>query len=88
MLTQRSGLIVWVNDLKAAGKQLERFGSIHYLSKKMHYVVIYLNADRVDETMKQISRLHFVKKVEKSFRNEIKTEYTSNVPDKTRFYSL
>ncbi|WP_248926463.1 YlbG family protein [Paenibacillus hamazuiensis] len=88
MLTQRSGFIVWVNDLKAAAKQLERFGSIHYISKKLHYVVMYTYADRVEETMKQVSRLHFVKKVERSYRNEIKTEYNSNMPDKTRFYSL
>jgi uncharacterized protein YlbG (UPF0298 family) len=88
MLTPRSGLIIWVNDVKAAGKQLERFGIIHYISKKLHYVVLYTYADRVEETIKQISRLSFVKKVERSYRNEIKTEYNSNMPDKTRFYSL
>ncbi|RAV19932.1 YlbG family protein [Paenibacillus contaminans] len=87
MLTQRSGLIVWVNDLKPA-KNLERFGSIHYMSKKMHYVVMYIHADKLDETVRNIQKLPYVKKVERSFRNEIKTEYSRNVPDKTRSYTV
>jgi uncharacterized protein YlbG (UPF0298 family) len=88
LLTKRTGLIIWVSDLKAAGKQLERFGIIHYISKKLHYVVLYTYADRIEETTKQIQRLNFVKKVERSYRNEIKTEYSSNAQDKTRFYSM
>ncbi|WP_409341091.1 YlbG family protein [Paenibacillus sp. MBLB4367] len=87
MLTQRSGLIVWVNDLKPA-KNLERFGSIHYMSKKMHYVVMYIHADKLDETVRNIQKLPYVKKVERSYRNEIKTEYSRNVPDKTRSYTV
>ncbi|MBO9609110.1 MAG: YlbG family protein [Paenibacillaceae bacterium] len=87
MLTERTGLIVWVNDLKPA-KNLERFGTIHYISKKMHYVVLYIHAAKLEETLKHMQRLPYVKKVEPSYRNEIKTEYSSNVPDKTRFYSL
>jgi uncharacterized protein YlbG (UPF0298 family) len=86
MFTERTGLIIWVNDVKAA-KSLERYGMIHYISKKMQYVVMYLNADRVDDTIRNVQKLSFVKKVERSFRTEIKTEYSSNIPDKTRFYT-
>ncbi len=86
MFTERAGLIVWVNDLKSA-KNLERYGTIHYISKRMHYVVMYVNADRSEDTMKQLQKLPFVKKIERSYRNEIKTEYNSNIPDKTRFYT-
>ncbi|MDF2924519.1 MAG: hypothetical protein K0R57_3433 [Paenibacillaceae bacterium] len=80
MITGRTGLIVWVNDVKPA-KNLERFGSIHYISKKMSYVVLYTYTDKLDETMKGLQRLPYVKKVERSYRNEIQTEYTSSTPD-------
>lgn len=87
MFSERVGYIIWVSDLKAA-RSLEKYGSVHYMSRKMHYVVMYMNADRADEVIRNIQRFSFVKKVERSYRNEIKTEYTSNEPDKSRFYSL
>ncbi|WP_438446738.1 YlbG family protein [Gorillibacterium sp. sgz5001074] len=86
MITERTGLIVWLNDVKPA-KNLERFGSIHYISKKMQYVVLYTFTEKLEETLKGLQRLPYVKKVEQSFRNEIKTEYNSNIPDRTRFYT-
>jgi uncharacterized protein YlbG (UPF0298 family) len=87
MFTDRSGLIVWVNDVKAA-RNLDKYGSLHYISKKMHYAVLYVNTDKMDEIVRNLMRLPYVKKVERSYRNEIKTEYNSNMPDKTRFYTL
>ncbi|MDF2670914.1 MAG: hypothetical protein K0R67_3220 [Paenibacillus sp.] len=86
MFPERTGLIIWVNDLKSV-KHLERFGSIHYASKRMHYVVIYMNADKAEEATKAIQKYPFVKKVERSMRNEIPTEYNSNVPDKSKLYT-
>lgn len=87
MMTERTGLIVWVNDVKSA-KGLERYGTIHYISKKMHYVAMYVHAEREEEIVRHLQKLSYVKKVEKSFRNEIPTEYNSNIPDKTRFYTF
>ncbi|ANE47462.1 hypothetical protein SY83_15570 [Paenibacillus swuensis] len=86
MFKERSALIVWVSDLKQA-KNLERYGNIHYISKKMQYVVMYMNAAGLEDTTKAMQKLSFVKKIEPSMRGEIKTEYNSNVPDKTSFYS-
>jgi len=86
MFPQRTGLIVWVSDLK----QIKHFdklgGTIHYISKKMHYVVMYVNADKAEETTKALLKFPFVKKVERSYRNEIRTEYNSNAPDKTKMF--
>jgi len=87
MITDRSGIIVWVNDVKQA-KNLERYGTVHYISKRMQYAVLYVHADRLDDTLRHLQRLPYVKKVERSYRGDIKTEYNSNVPDKTRFYTL
>jgi uncharacterized protein YlbG (UPF0298 family) len=87
MFMERSGIIVWVNDLKAASKHLEKYGNVHFISKKLHYAAMYVHSNRLDETVKQLQKLPFVKKVERSYRNEISTEYNSNIPDKTRFYT-
>jgi uncharacterized protein YlbG (UPF0298 family) len=87
MFTDRSGLIIWVNDVKAA-RNLEKYGNVHYISKKMHYVVMYVHTSKMEEIVRNLTRLPYVKKVERSYRNEIKTEYSSNMPDKTRFYTL
>jgi len=87
MLPERTGYIVWVSDLKAA-RSLDRFGTIHYMSRRMHYVVLYMNAERAEEAAKQIGKLSYVRKLERSYRNEIKTEYSKDVEDKTRTYSI
>lgn len=86
MFTERCGLIIWVNDLKAT-KNLERYGTVHYTSKKMQYVVMYVHADVLDETVRNLQKLPYVKNVERSYRTEIKTEYSSNVADKAKLYS-
>lgn len=85
MLAERTGYIIWVSDVKAA-RNLEKYGSVHYISRRMQYVVMYVNAERAEETVKNIRRLSYVRKIERSYRNEIKTEYSSDVPDKTSFY--
>ncbi|GIO30635.1 MULTISPECIES: YlbG family protein [Paenibacillus] len=87
MFAERTGYIIWVTDIKAA-RNLEKYGTVHYISRRMHYVVMYVNADRAEETAKNIRRLSYVRKIERSYRNEIKTEYSKDVPDKTRFYGL
>ncbi|MEH7391661.1 DUF2129 domain-containing protein, partial [Bacillus sp. JJ1474] len=38
MLGQRQGIIVWLYSLKQA-KMLRRFGNVHYVSKRLKYVV-------------------------------------------------
>lgn len=87
LLPERTGYIIWVSDLKAA-RSLEKHGTVHYMSRKMHYVVIYVNAERAEEVLRNIGRLPFVRRIERSFRNELRTEYTKDSEDKTRFYSM
>ncbi|MFD1955086.1 YlbG family protein [Paenibacillus thailandensis] len=87
MLPERTGYIIWVSDLKAA-RSLEKYGTVHYMSRRMHYVVMYMNADRSEETVRLIGKLPYVRKIERSYRNEIKTEYSKDTEDKTRAYSI
>lgn len=87
MFAERIGYIVWFSDWKAA-RGLDKYGTLHYLSRKMQYAVLYMNADAAEESIRNLQRLPYVRKIERSYRNEIKTEYERNVPDKTRFYGL
>lgn len=87
MFPERTGYIVWFSDWKAA-RALDKYGSLHYMSRKMNYAVLYIDADAAEDTVRNLQRLSYVRKVERSYRGEIKTEYESNVPDKTRFYGL
>lgn len=86
MFAARKGYIVWLNDTKPA-RNLEKYGSLHYVSRRMHYAVLYVNADREEETIKNVLRLPYVKKVERSYRSEIPTEYNSNKVDPSNSFS-
>ena len=66
-ITKRRGLIVWVYSLKQL-KNLKKFGLLHYVSRRMKYVVLYLNEETLEETEERIRKLHFVRNVERSYR--------------------
>lgn len=87
MFPERQGLIIWIQNARSA-RALERFGAIHYVSRKLNYVVMYVNKSKVEETTAQLERLNFVKKIELSYRNELKTEYSSKIPKKTSHHSF
>lgn len=69
-VNERQGLIVWVYSLKHM-KTLKRQGMIHYVSKKMKYVVLYVNRADIDAIEKKLNSFHFVRQVERSHRPEI-----------------
>ncbi|EHL77062.1 MULTISPECIES: YlbG family protein [Bacillus] len=85
MFTARQAMIVWLYSLKQA-KTLRRYGNVHYVSKKMKYAVVYCNQDEIEDCMKKISTLPFVKKVEPSFKPFLKTEFENSKPDKAKEY--
>jgi uncharacterized protein YlbG (UPF0298 family) len=87
MIAERTGFIIWLSDPKQY-KSLEKYGSLHYFSKKMNYAVLYVNKEHAEDVEANVTRLPFVKSVELSHRHEIKTEYTKNAPDKTRAFSV
>lgn len=43
-IKQREGLIVFLYHLKNS-RQLRKYGTIHYVSKKMKYVVLYVGSN-------------------------------------------
>ncbi|MBS4207741.1 YlbG family protein [Bacillus sp. FJAT-50079] len=85
MFKGRQGLIVWLFSLKNA-KALRRFGNVHFVSKRMKYVVLYCDQDEIDELAEKLASMPFVKKVEPSYKPFLKTEYENSKPDKAKEY--
>lgn len=73
-INQRQSIIIWVNSLKYV-KYFRRFGNIHYVSKRLKYIVVYMDMSEVNDVIKKIRTLPFVKKVEKSYKPFLKTEF-------------
>lgn len=85
MRERRLGVAVWVKNPRAA-KNLRKFGTIHYISKRLNYVSMYVDADQIDDIIRTMERLHFVTKIERSHRHEIPIEYNNAKPDKAKEY--
>ncbi|QKG85160.1 YlbG family protein [Kroppenstedtia pulmonis] len=73
-IAERLGLAVWVKDLKAA-RSLGRMGNVHYVSKRLKYVFLYIDGRKADQTINRIERMPLVTRVERSFRRELATEF-------------
>ncbi|MGY3778200.1 YlbG family protein [Isobaculum melis] len=77
-MIERQGLIVWVYSLRNL-KILKRHGLVHYVSKKMKYVVLYTNREDIEMLERKIKELHFVRKVERSYRPEIDMNFSERI---------
>lgn len=74
VVNERQGMIVWVYSLKHM-KTLKKQGLIHYVSKRMKYVVLYVNRSEADALEKKLNSFHFVRKVERSYRTDINMNF-------------
>lgn len=84
-MRDRQGLIVYVHHLKQA-KSLRKFGHVHFISRKLKYVVLYMDQDAIESTKAKLSKLPYVKQVLESYRPYVKTEYENARPDKAKEY--
>ena len=84
-MQERQGLIVYVYQLKNA-KSLRKFGHVHYISRKLKYVVLYCNRDEISYIKNKIQRLPFVKDVVESYLPFVKNEFENAKPDKAKEY--
>lgn len=75
---KREGLIVYLYHLRNS-RQLRKFGTIHYVSRKMKYVVLYINTENEAEIVKRLQSLHFFKKVDVSLRPQLKTKFADEL---------
>lgn len=81
----RQGLIVYVHHLKQA-KSLRKFGHVHFISRRLKYVVLYMDQDVIETTKTKLAKLPYVKQVLESQRPFLKTEYENAKPDKAKEY--
>ncbi|PKR78513.1 hypothetical protein CEY16_01795 [Halalkalibacillus sediminis] len=83
MITKRQGIVVWLKNLKYSRK-LKRYGHMIYTSRKQKYMLIYINQEDVEDIIKELEDLHFVKEVERSYRPYVEEVYESKIPEKPK----
>lgn len=84
-MIHRQGVIVYLHHIKHA-KSLRKFGHVHYISRKLKYVLLYCNRQDVESVMQKLERLPSVKNVVPSYRPFVSTEYENAKPDKAKEY--
>lgn len=85
MIVKRQGIIVWFQHRKNI-KHIRRYGHLIYASKKMRYAVLYVNQSDIDSIEAELVKLPFVKKVERSYKPYLKTDFENALPDKAKLY--
>lgn len=73
-LKKRDGLIIWLYNTKYL-RVLRRYGYVHYVSKRMKYAVMYCEHEAAESVVSQLEKLKFVKHVELSHLQEVRTTY-------------
>jgi uncharacterized protein YlbG (UPF0298 family) len=63
-IPSRTSLIVYLRNVNNDQFKLRRFGDIVYFSKKLHYLILYVNKGEAEETADKLRTFSFVKKVE------------------------
>ncbi|MGO2082417.1 YlbG family protein [Vagococcus sp.] len=82
-IIKRRGMIVWIYSLKQI-KQLRRFGYIHYISKKMKYVLLYVDDEDSELVKEKLEKLFFVRQVDFSYRPDIDMDFNDRLGKKYR----
>lgn len=72
----RQALIVWMYSNKKV-KQLQKYGFVYYVSRKMKYAIVYTDIEEADHIQKNLEKLHFVRRVDVSPRQAMATDYAT-----------
>lgn len=70
MIKQRLGIILYLNPTQSI-KPFAKYGTIHYYSLKYRYLVMYINADDKDNTLRKLEKNPLVKSVLLSYRDQL-----------------
>ncbi|MBP2099788.1 YlbG family protein [Enterococcus rivorum] len=84
VIQKRRCLVVWVYSLKQL-KVLKRYGLIQYISRRMKYVMIYMNEEEIEMAETKINGLHFVRKVERSYRPDVEMNFAEKIGTKAAY---
>ena len=77
---QRQGIIVYFRNMRQV-RQLRRFGTVHYVSSRMHYVVLYVNQDQVNQTVNRLKKQRFVRRIQLSVQHELRASLVDGEED-------
>lgn len=77
-ITERQEIIVKLKN-GHLNKRLRQFGTIIYVSRKMKYAILYVNADDADKKLAKLQGQSFVVHAEKSPRKTLTTQYESEI---------
>lgn len=69
-LTARRALVVYINGNRVV-RTLHHYGIVRYFSRRMHYVILYVDQDQIDTVKNKISHLRAVRRVEESVRPDL-----------------
>lgn len=69
-LTKRRALIVYISG-KRVVRTLQHYGAIRYVSKRMHYVVLYVNQEDLTDIKARLQKLRAVRHVLESARPDL-----------------
>lgn len=84
VIQKRRSIVVWVYSLKQL-KTLKRHGFIQYVSRRMKYVVLYMNEENIETAEEKINNLHFVRKVERSYRPDVEMNFAEKIGTKAAY---
>ena len=76
--TSRVGLVVYLYYNRDARK-VSKYGDVHYHSRRFRYLLLYLEQEKIDETIKELSGQKFVKDVVPSYLLEVDTHFVGNL---------
>ncbi len=69
-LTARRALVVYINGNRVV-RTLRHYGIVRYVSRRMHYVILYVDQDQIEQLKAKIGHLRAVRSVEKSARPDL-----------------
>ncbi|TCD46643.1 DUF2129 domain-containing protein [Streptococcus sp. X16XC17] len=75
---ERLSLSVYLHYNRDARK-LNQYGDVVYHSRRMRYVVLYVNQEAVEESMMKLKKEKIVKKVIPSYVKEIDQDFVGNL---------
>lgn len=69
-LTARRALVVYISGNRVV-RALRHYGIVRYVSRRMHYVILYVDQAQIDQLKPKIGHLRAVRRVEESVRPDL-----------------
>lgn len=79
-IEKRRAIYVYLRSMRQV-KQIRKYGQVEFVSKKMHYVLLYMDADLIEETKNKLIKLGFVVRIKDAIRANLNTNLNENNED-------